>query len=463
MPSFSPEPQLCSHFIFSAETPSPSVLQNSASLVTDLIKFPVTCSSISPDADPYHFTALLDGGAAAVDVISTALLDRLHIPLSAIDSSIRIPVCVANGVHLQTLGTISLTYSIGKHSFTDYFNVLPSTLSTCILSLTWQTRYGLVFHARTREVWIESSNKQQLVRLPTCEMIPLNSLTAPHSFAQVTFLSLTDVFASQHQDTDEDDWFLCVLHVDSSSTPTSANSSSSARSSDMSPEEQAISLLLDEFSDVITDDLPANYNISREFQATIDILPDAKPVSLRPYRLPLFLEQELQTTLEYLLSRNIIEPSNCPFGFPVLYSRRQNDPRSPTDPSSYRLCTDLRKLNAMVNSNPRYPTPNPEEMLESVAEVIRKSKRFLHPSDYKLWISALDLLRGFWQIPVAPDHRKYVAIITKFGKYQFRNLPFGYIHASNIFQEWITLLFRDITSVFPYIDDLLILDFGTFE
>eukprot|EP00960_Hanusia_phi_P008646 246445-Hanusia_phi.AAC.1 len=218
-----------------------------------------------------------------------------------------------------------------------------------------------------------------------------------------------------------------------------------------------------EFSDVLTDDLPEDYNLSREFEATIDIDPTAKPISLRPYRLPLFLENELQRTLEYLLARKIIEPSDSPFGFPVLFSRRKNDPRSPTDPSSYRMCLDLRKLHALVISNSTFPTPNPDEMLESVASLIRDSNAQNYPPDHQLWMSALDLLRGFWQIPVKATDRKYVAIVTKFGKYSFRSLPFGYKHASEIFQHWITLLFQDIPGVKCYIDDVLLLSFGTFE
>eukprot|EP00960_Hanusia_phi_P075959 768490-Hanusia_phi.AAC.2 len=133
--------------------------------------------------------------------------------------------------------------------------------------------------------------------------------------------------------------------------------------------------------------------------------------------------------LEYLLARNIIEPSDSPFGFPVLFSRRKNDPRSPTDPSSYRMCLDLRKLNALVTSNSTFAIP----------------------------------ILSFWQIPVKATDRQYIAIVTKFGKFSFRSLPFGYKHASEIFQHWITLLFQDIPGVHCYIDDVLLLSFGTFQ
>mmetsp|Transcript_13227 Transcript_13227/g.46308 ORF Transcript_13227/g.46308 Transcript_13227/m.46308 type:complete len:85 (-) Transcript_13227:134-388(-) len=49
--------------------------------------------------------------------------------------------------------------------------------------------------------------------------------------------------------------------------------------------------------------------------------------------------KELRDKLEFLLSRNIIEPCTSPFEFPNLSSRRKNDPRPVADRTIYRLCT----------------------------------------------------------------------------------------------------------------------------
>eukprot|EP00960_Hanusia_phi_P026212 746127-Hanusia_phi.AAC.1 len=50
--------------------------------------------------------------------------------------------------------------------------------------------------------------------------------------------------------------------------------------------QQAIHEFMAEFSEVLADDLPVDYSVSRDFEATIDVDPAAKPISLRPYRLP---------------------------------------------------------------------------------------------------------------------------------------------------------------------------------
>eukprot|EP00960_Hanusia_phi_P019085 562304-Hanusia_phi.AAC.1 len=64
-----------------------------------------------------------------------------------------------------------------------------------------------------------------------------------------------------------------MLTLDVASTP---SQSMDAQSSQI---QQAIQAFTTEFSDILADDLPVNYNVPRDFVATID----AKPISLRPY------------------------------------------------------------------------------------------------------------------------------------------------------------------------------------
>eukprot|EP00960_Hanusia_phi_P000136 3717-Hanusia_phi.AAC.1 len=63
-------------------------------------------------------------------------------------------------------------------------------------------------------------------------------------------------------------------------------------------------------------------------------------------------------------------------------------------------------------------------MLESIASIVRDAQEQDLPPDHTLCMSALDLLRGFWQIPLKAEHRKYVAIVIKFGRHCFRSLLF---------------------------------------
>ena len=75
--------------------------------------------------------------------------------------------------------------------------------------------------------------------------------------------------------------------------------------------------------------------------------PDAKPVCLPPYSASPAKREVIDKQLDAWLSLGVIEPSESPWGFPVLIVFRNGKPR---------LCVDYRKLNAMTIAD-EYPLP----------------------------------------------------------------------------------------------------------
>lgn len=73
------------------------------------------------------------------------------------------------------------------------------------------------------------------------------------------------------------------------------------------------------------------------------------------------------------------------------------------------------------------------------------------------YITTLDLTKGYWQVPVAPEARAKTAFVTPFGKYHFLRMPFGLTGAPAVFQRMMDHLFEeDRDSVMAYIDDIAI-------
>jgi hypothetical protein len=99
-----------------------------------------------------------------------------------------------------------------------------------------------------------------------------------------------------------------------------------------------------------------------------------------------------------LLAKGYIRPSSSPFGVPILMVP------TPGSPGKLRMVGDYRGLNALTQSD-RYPLPTIDQLLSTMAG----AKAF----------STIDLLSGFWQIPLLAEHQEHTAMTTSmFGSFE---------------------------------------------
>ena len=68
----------------------------------------------------------------------------------------------------------------------------------------------------------------------------------------------------------------------------------------------------------------------------------------------------------------------------------------------------------------------------------------------------LDLLKGYFQVPVHPDVVSKTAIITPFGSYVFYYFTFGLRNSGANFQRLMDSIFGQTSNGLVYIDDLLV-------
>ena len=75
------------------------------------------------------------------------------------------------------------------------------------------------------------------------------------------------------------------------------------------------------------------------------------------------------------------------------------------------------------------------------------------------YITSMDVLKGFHQIKVSPDSRKFLRIICHKGVYEYLRMPFGIKNAPSYFQSMMDSEFRnELTEnwLLIYIDDIII-------
>jgi hypothetical protein len=100
-----------------------------------------------------------------------------------------------------------------------------------------------------------------------------------------------------------------------------------------------------------------------------------------------------------------------------------------------------RRLNTATVPD-KYPLPN----LQGLSAHLHGATVF----------SKLDLEKGYYQIPMDLSDIPKTAIITPFGLFEFRFMPFGLKNAAQTFQRLMDLLFCQCHFVFNYLDDILI-------
>ena len=71
--------------------------------------------------------------------------------------------------------------------------------------------------------------------------------------------------------------------------------------------------------------------------------------------------------------------------------------------------------------------------------------------------SKVDLVRGYYQVPVRPQDVPKTAVITPFGLFEFlRMFPFGLKGAAQTFQRLMDSVLRDMPFLFVDLDDILV-------
>ena len=167
----------------------------------------------------------------------------------------------------------------------------------------------------------------------------------------------------------------------------------------------------------------------------IPLMSDAIPSFVRGRRLTPAELAEVQTQVKDLLAKGYIQPSQSPWGAPVLFV--------PKHDGGLRMAIDYRKLNSQTIPN-RWPLPRIDDLLDSV----RDARVF----------SLLDLRSGYHQIRLTPEDVPKSAFITPFGLYEFKVLPFGLSNAPAIFVKYMSKVLGPLLGkcVVVYLDDILI-------
>ena len=148
---------------------------------------------------------------------------------------------------------------------------------------------------------------------------------------------------------------------------------------------------------------------------------NADPIKQHPYRLNPSKQKYLKEEIKYLLENNFIEPSNSCWSSPCILVPKPDE--------SYRMCTDYRKVMSVTKTN-TCPIPRMDDCIDKVG----KAK----------FVTKVDLLKGFWQVPLTDRAKEISAFVTPDGLYQYKVMPFGMKSSPASFQHLINKVIANL-------------------
>ena len=82
----------------------------------------------------------------------------------------------------------------------------------------------------------------------------------------------------------------------------------------------------------------------------------------------------------------------------------------PKPDGSIRFCVDYRKVNTLTKSD-AYPLPRVDACIDAIGNA--------------KFMTKLDLVRGYWQIPLTERAKDISTFVTPQGTYRFEVMPYG--------------------------------------
>jgi len=137
----------------------------------------------------------------------------------------------------------------------------------------------------------------------------------------------------------------------------------------------------------------------------------------------------------HMLKSGVIRPSRSPWAAPVVIAPKKD--------GGIRFCVDYRELNKVTKKDV-YPLPRIDDTVDAL-----NGAKFL---------SAFDMLSGYWQVPIAAADAAKTAFVTHQGLYEWTCMPFGLTGAPVTFQRMMDTVLAGLKwqTCLVYLDDVVV-------
>lgn len=356
--------------------------------------------------------ALLDTGAAISCIDSSVVNNRDIVPLNK-----NLVLRAATGTQLNIIGGTIVDLCVNNYCLKVYCIVINKLSTNIILGTNFLREYGVIINYNSEQIIIQKINT--IFEFAECRLDTYESNISKQTlrFFEERTTNVGHIF---HTSASTEKGF---------NVNNGLERNQRIRLSTMCEKyRQCFAFNNNELGKCNFDKLTIN---------TTDNIPVHKP----PYRVSPKQREIIEEQVDEMLRDGIIRESKSPYAAPVVLVKKKDE--------SWRFCIDYRALNKKVIMD-SYPMPRIDDLLG-----------YLEGARY---FASLDLMSGYWQIPIQEKDKGKTAFITSSGLYEFNYLPFGIKSGGAVFQRVMNKLLAGLMykCAIVYLDDILV--FGrTFE
>lgn len=185
--------------------------------------------------------------------------------------------------------------------------------------------------------------------------------------------------------------------------------------------------LISDFPSLFNDTPTQTIAITHDIVLTISRL-----IKQRAYRVSPAKRECMRKEVDHLLQHGFAVSSSSPWSSPCLLDKSDGSPR---------FCTDFQKVNSVT-----VPDAHPLPLIDDCIDEIGPAR----------YVSKLDLLKGYWQVPLTPQASEISAFVTQDSFLLYTVMPFGLYNAPATFQRFVNKVLGDVPHCKAYLGDIVV-------
>jgi hypothetical protein len=368
---------------------------------------------------------IVDSGSTN-NLVSTEMVEKLELETTDHPSPYRVS-WLQKGHQVIVTKQCLVEFKIGGYNDKILCDVIPMDVFHILLGIPWQYDRNVIHDGRMNTYTLEKNGRTHMfLSIKDKEVKPEVKLEVSDTILLMSGKELITEVKKK-----EDPQFFVFRKPRIVLTSTRV---------DDFPEE--VHELLEEFADIVVDELLHSLPPIRSVSHHIDLIPGASFPNKAMYRLTPQENEEVKRQVQDLLDKGLVRESLSPCVVPIVLSPKKDE--------GWRMCTDSRVINK-ITIRYRFPLSRMDDLMDCLSGA--------------RYFSKIDLKSGYHQIHMREGDEWKTTFKTNEGLYEWLVMPFGLTNVLSTFMRLMNEVLKEFIGKFVivYLDDILVYSKTTAE